>query len=93
MGQREHRHGFTYQFRQTNRRPEQKINDLGFADGIALHENSLALATIQLHHLAEPAREVGLEINVNKTEYIAFNISTSEKDKKLLLNNKKPKIV
>ena len=78
MSRSEDDHGFIYKLRESHRQQEQKLNDLDFADDIALLENSIKLANEQLKKLADAALDVGLEINVEKTEYMAFNIPSEE---------------
>ena len=50
------------------RRPATSINDLDFADDIALLENSLEQSQLQLQYTSNRAKEVGLEVNLKKTE-------------------------
>jgi hypothetical protein len=52
---------------------ERKLNDLDFADDIALLESSEERSQKQLDSLKVQARKVGLEINVAKTEQIRLN--------------------
>ena len=78
MSNSEEEFGFIYAKRTSSRHPDQKLNDLDFADDIALLENSIKQANEQLDKLAAVAKEVGLEINVEKTEYMAFNIREDE---------------
>ena len=54
-------------------------------------ENSIQLANAQLEKLAEEASKVGLEINVEKTEYMAFNIKEEEGDV-MIADNKLKKV-
>jgi Reverse transcriptase (RNA-dependent DNA polymerase) len=92
MSNSEEDHGFIYKLHKSSRHPEQKINDLDFADDIAMLENSIRLANEQIRKLATTASEVGLEINAEKTEYMAFNIPEAE-DGDVLLGNHKLKRV
>ena len=81
MSKSEEDFGFIYEMgstRESSRHQQKKINDLDFADDIALLENSIQLANKQLEKLAEEARKVGLEINVEKTEFMAYNINEKE---------------
>ena len=66
--------GFIYKERESTRHPAKKISDLDYADDIALLETCIEHAKEQLAKLSEAAREVGLEINTDKTEYMTFNI-------------------
>ena len=59
-------HGFITNLRESVRRPATSINDLDFADDIALLENSLE--QLQLQYTSNRAKEVGLEVNIKKTE-------------------------
>ena len=52
----------------TTRLPDYKVNDLAFANDIALLENDSFQAQRQLEKLEHEAKKVGLEINVQKTE-------------------------
>ena len=54
--------------RENSRETSSSINDLDFVDDIALLEGSIARAQQQLSITAKMAREVGLEVNVQKTE-------------------------
>ena len=54
--------------RLNSRETTTSLNDLDFADDIALLEGSLDRAQQQLSITAKKAREVGLEVNVQKTE-------------------------
>ena len=50
-----------------------RINDLDYADDIALFETSLAQAQQQLQETSNNANRVGLEINIGKTKLMALN--------------------
>ena len=54
--------------RSTTRSTDFKVNDLAFADDIALLENDSIQAQRQLDSLKTEAGKVGLEINAQKTE-------------------------
>ena len=60
--------GFVYKQRCGSRQPAEKINDLDYADDLALLENLTSIAT---RRLSRHARSTGLEINISKTEFIA----------------------
>ena len=62
---------------QAQRTRDRKLNDLAFADDIALLESILARAQEQLDALVRHAREVGLEVNVSKTEQMRLNCPAS----------------
>ena len=62
-----------YRTRRSSRVPAKHINDLDFADDIVLLENTIKLANEQLERLRVEAAKVGLVINENKTEVMAFN--------------------
>ena len=71
-----------------SRYPREMINDLDFADDIALFENSLEEAQVQLNRTAAEAQKIGLVINTKKTEFMT---NTSCK-KNLTLNNEDIKL-
>ena len=50
--------------------PKTVLNDLDFADDIALLESTMAWAQVQLTSTASAANDLGLIISVSKTEYI-----------------------
>ena len=62
--------------RASRRLPAKTINDLDFADDIALLESTKARAQDQLSKTASAAEELGLTISVPKTEYICINADT-----------------
>ena len=57
--------------RESTRETSSSIFDLDFADDIALLEGSLERAQQQLFITAKNAREVGLEVNIQKTEALS----------------------
>ena len=63
--------------RSTTRTTDIKINDLAFADDLALLENHSTQSQLQLDSLKAEASAVGLEINVKKTEQLRLNQSTT----------------
>ena len=71
-------YGFSFAPRLSSRIPERKLNDLDYADDIALLENCIKMANLQLAELSQTAAIVGLEINVNKTKYMSFNIEHAD---------------
>ena len=68
------------------REPEVKLNDLDYADDIALLENNQDQAQKQLDETNKNAIEVGLEINITKTVQMIINPPTTEQFKALTLN-------
>ena len=52
---------------------EQKLNDLAFADDVALLENSAERAQKQLDAYKDNAAKVGLRLNIKKTEQMQLN--------------------
>ena len=68
--QSEGTHGFITAPRRSSRYPREVINDLDFADDIALFENSLEEAQVQLNRTAAEAQKIGLVINTKKTEFM-----------------------
>ncbi|KAL0159315.1 hypothetical protein M9458_043040, partial [Cirrhinus mrigala] len=77
--------GFVTQPRQCRRQPVTAIFDLDFADDLALLEGNLERAQSQLNEIAKQAEQVGLVVNVKKTE--AF--TNRDKSKNLELGNQK----
>jgi hypothetical protein len=61
-------HGFTTHPRRSRREPAKVLNDLDFADDIALLSGSKEEAQQQVEVHSAAAREVGLLINIGKTE-------------------------
>ena len=59
--------------RQSRRHPAKTLNDLDFADDIALLESSIPNAQRQLTRTAVSAEQLGLVISVPKTEYMSIN--------------------
>ena len=49
------------------------INDIDYADDIAVTSNTLKDANTILLKIELAAKEIGLNINTDKTEYINFN--------------------
>ena len=91
MSRSERNFGFEHQLKTgtaTRGTPAKRINDLDYADDEALLENSMVRANEQLTTHALEARGVGLEVNVDKTEYMVINPQPGEQDAQLLLNGK-----
>lgn len=59
--------------RRSRRHPAKVLNDLDFADDIALLESSISRAQAQLTRTAAAAESLGLVISVSKTEYMTIN--------------------
>ena len=59
--------------RQSRRYPAKVLNDLDFADDIALLESTIPRAQAQLSRTAAAAENLGLIISVPKTEYMTVN--------------------
>ena len=65
--------GVVTQPRRSRRHPAKSLNDLYFADDIALLESSISRAQAQLTKTAEAAADLGLVISAPKTEYMTVN--------------------
>jgi len=89
MKRLEGNHGLTTAPRRSSRYPKEVVNELNFADDLALLENSFEQAKAQLNTVAEEAMKIGLVINKQKTEFMT---NTSCK-KNLTLNNADIKLV
>ena len=59
--------------RRSSRYPAKMLNDLDFADDIALLESFIAWAQSQLTRTATAAADLGLVISAPKTEYMTAN--------------------
>ena len=59
----------------SSRYPAKIITDIDYADDLALTSNTINEANELLHKLETAAREIGLYINVKKTEFICYNQS------------------
>ena len=73
MRQSEKEFGIVTHPRQSSRHPAKRLNDLDYADDIALLETNLERAHEQLKTTSENAKKVGLEINVEKTKIMIMN--------------------
>ena len=67
--------GIVIEPRRSPRHPEIKIRDLAYADDIALLNKSIQLAESLLHCVEKSASQVGLHLNVTKTELLTSNIN------------------
>ena len=83
MKRSEKEFGFITHLRTCRRNLDKKLNDLDYADDIALLEKSLSAAQQQLEETSKNAREVGLEINTDKTKLMIFN---SDQNQTIKLN-------
>ena len=70
MKESEGTHGFITTPIRSSRYPREVINDLDFADDIALCENSLEEAQVQLNGTAAEVQKIGLVINTKRTEFM-----------------------
>jgi hypothetical protein len=78
--------GFEYEQRKSRRHEAKIISDLDYADDIALLEKLVSIANEQIAILNAEALQVGLVINAEKTEYMAFN--QPPEDQVLVLNGR-----
>ena len=75
--------GIVIEPRKSNRHPEIRIRDLAYADDIALLNKSIQLAENLLHCVEQSASQVGLHLNVGKTEILTSNIPDTSEIKSL----------
>ena len=64
---------FTLNERRSRRYPAKQITDIDYADDIAVTSNNLKYTNTLLLKIELAAKEIGLNINTDKTEYINFN--------------------
>ena len=67
--------------------PERRLNDLAFADDVALLENNISRAQDQLDAFKNSAATVGLRLNTKKTEQMQLNQQQSATTTKLVSDN------
>ena len=67
---------------------ERKLNDLAFADDVALLENTSDMAQQQLDAYKTNAAIVGLRLNIKKTEQMQLNRPTNSNTTKLAIDGK-----
>ena len=79
--------GFTLTKQKSRRHPAKTITDADYADDLAVLADYLKDATSLLHSVETTAREIGLYVNADKTEFICLNQDTSDGMKSL--NGKK----
>ena len=84
-------YGFITHPRRSSRLLLQRLNDLDYADDIALFESSQERAQEQLTECSKAALNVGLEINIGKTKEMIINNNTETQP--LKLNNEEIEIV
>ena len=65
--------GFTLTERKSRRYPAEQITDTDYADDIVVTSNTLKDANTLLLKIESAAKEIGLCINTDKTEYINSN--------------------
>ena len=70
--------GFTLAKRKSKRYPAMKITNADYADDLAVLADVLKDATFLLHSIERTAKEIGLYLNADKTEFICFNEDASE---------------
>ena len=70
--------GFTLAKRKSKRYPAMKITNANYADDLAVLADILKDATFLLHSIERTAKEIGLYLNADKTEFICFNQDASE---------------
>ena len=59
--------------RKSRRHPAIKMTDVDYADDLAIVTDKTSEATILLHKIENTAKEIGLNINSGKTEFISIN--------------------
>ena len=57
------------------------MTDVDYADDLAIVTDKTSEATILLHKIENTAKEIGLNINAGKTEFISINQGKNEKPK------------
>ena len=75
--------GFTLTKQKSRRFPAVKITDADYADDLAVLADILKDATTLLHNIEKTAKETGLYLNADKTEFICLNQEASEGMKSL----------
>ena len=64
---------FTLTERRSRRYPAEQLTDIDYADDIAVTSNTLKDANTLLLKIELATKEIGFNINTEKTEYINFN--------------------
>ena len=75
--------GSTFAKRKSERYPAMKITDANYADDLAVLADVLKDAKFLLYSIERTAKEIGLYLNADKTEFIYFNQDVSEGMKSL----------
>ena len=75
--------GFTLSERKSRRHPAIKITNVDYTDDLAIVTDKTSEAKILLHKIENTAKEIGLNINAGKTEFISINQVENEKIKSL----------
>ena len=75
--------GFTLTKQKSRRFPAVKITDADYTDDLAVLADILKDATTLLHNIEKTAKETGLYLNADKTEFICLNQEASEGMKSL----------
>ena len=70
---------FTLSERKSRRYPAIKTTDVDYADDLGIVSDNMSEATIILHKIENTAKEIGLNINSGKTEFISINQGENEK--------------
>ena len=73
IGTNEEQLGFTLENKKCSRKAAKVITDLDFVDDICLLSNNIDSAQAFLLSVKRCCKEVGLNINASKTEFLAFN--------------------
>ena len=74
--------GFTLEVKKSRRHPAIKITDIDYADIWHLTDNIKDANTL-LNKLEEVSKEIGLNINTAKTEYMTLNIDNTDNTNKI----------
>ena len=75
--------GFILAKRKSKCFPTMKVTDTDYADDLAVLADVLKDATFLLHSIERTAKEIGLNLSADKTEFICFNQDASEGMKSL----------
>ena len=67
--------GITLTKRKSSRHPATHMTDIDYADDLALLADDIYKAENLLHHIEKATSQIGLYINVKKTEYVSINQS------------------
>ena len=73
--------GFTLSEKKSKRYPAIKMTDVDYAEDLAIVTDKTSEATILLHKIENTAKEIGLNIDAGKTEFISINQGENEKIK------------